>query len=177
MLYDSKKSCIKWKNVSICCSNAGVSNRVNLCMCVTALSHMSNVVWMNDFCRKLERTIVLGGLKKRSYCAALNLSLQTAHSVKSRTFNGFLFHILLLLLSLSFSLSYSFSFHTLSFEVLSLSIFSLCYHLIPFFHYLYHSALGLSPSLRSYFRWLHLSLSHSLLLLTSRYLEGSLGDT
>lgn len=41
----------------------------------------------------------------------------------------------------------------------------------PIFHYLCHSALGLPPALISYFRWLHLSLSHSLLLLTSRYSE------
>lgn len=46
----------------------------------------------------------------------------------------------------------------------------------PIFHYLCLSALDFSPSLISYFRWLHLSLSHSLLLLTSRYLEVSLGE-
>lgn len=63
------------------------------------------------------------------------------------------------------------------------SMYASCPHLLllfhygplfsPFFHYLYHSTVGLPPPLLSYFRWLHLSLSHSLLLLTSRYLERS----
>lgn len=45
----------------------------------------------------------------------------------------------------------------------------------PSFQHLHHSARGLSPPLLSYFGWPHLSLSHSLLLLTSRYLELSPG--
>lgn len=48
------------------------------------------------------------------------------------------------------------------------------YSLCPFIPFLLSStnpALGLPLPLHSYFSWLHLSLSHSLLLLTSRYLE------
>ncbi len=117
--------------------------------------------WLS-FVDNLWSANVMGGLRQKSYCAALNhqpfnctCMLYHAHSHST------------LFLSMHSSRPYFLS---------ALSVFH-CRPFSPFFHYLYHSALGLPPPLICYFRWLHLSLSHSLLLLTSRYLEVSLEDT
>lgn len=96
------------------------------------------------------------------------------HTKEERTFRA--------LAALSLSIYPAHSHSTLFLLMCSIFLFvHILFHCSPLFsslfHYLFHSALGLPPSLLSYFRWLHLSLSHSLLLLTSRYLEVSLGDT
>lgn len=151
-----------------------------ICVCVTLLS--VNVALMTD---NLWSTKVIGGSDRKVIVLCWIIADKSFSCTQMRTvlrtftgssFSHFsfaavsLFLLIVVTVTPHYSLLSVLLVHSLSLCTLIISLLSSFLSLLS----ITSTTLGLPPPLPSYFRWLHLSLSHSLLLLTSRYFEVSL---